>query len=101
VCRKGEKPRKFKKTEFSAFQEAGWQRGREIREIREILNPIPRQYVLNGDEIAEIRRLYAIGEYRQSDLADRFGVSQGYISRTVRHISLPGNHQQVSKLDVS
>jgi len=30
VCREGEAPRKIKKTELPAFEEAGWQRGRKV-----------------------------------------------------------------------
>jgi hypothetical protein len=40
---------------------------------------------LPDEDVAEIRRLYATGSYRQVDLADQFGVCQPEISRIVNN----------------
>jgi len=38
---------------------------------------------LTESEVLEIRRLYASGDYLQRELADRYGVTQAYISKIV------------------
>lgn len=45
----------------------------------------PRAVVSTGD-VAEIRRLYATGEFSQSQLGNRFGISQTQVGRIVRRV---------------
>lgn len=44
------------------------------------------QAKLTEENVREIRKLYATGQYRQVDLADRFGVTQVLISKIVRRV---------------
>lgn len=41
---------------------------------------------LTEEDVIEIRKLYASGEYKQEDLAEKYNVQRGHISRLVRGI---------------
>lgn len=43
------------------------------------------RYVLTAEDVREIRRMYATGDWRQVDLAEEFWVSQPQISKIVNN----------------
>ncbi|KKL58122.1 hypothetical protein LCGC14_2228560 [marine sediment metagenome] len=53
---------------------------------------------LTDEQAEEIRRLYATGEYYQRELAEKFGVKQGNISRIVRARRRRGNGGPITKV---